>query len=397
MPYSIESSSLLKNSRASPGQGTNRRKYAVYTSVCRFAARHFESIVNPVLCRMRGLRQAASGPRGCGPRSVTAAGGEYTRRAAPMRMSDGVCRAWIVAVLLFVWPASAIPAQGCAQAAEVVEIAAGIYVRPGKHAVVFDGEAVANIGFVIGERCVAVIDTGGSYAEGQALRCAIERATTRPVCFVINTHAHPDHWLGNLAFGRPGVFYIGHTKLARALALRGASYLERAGQQAEAPLGPEHIKLPDLAVDGRLSLDLGDRVLDIVAHPVAHTDNDLSIYDEKTGTLWLSDLVFSEHIPVIDGSLQGWLSVLEALLEQPAQRVVPGHGPVQATWPAAAGDTRRYLSTLRDETRERIAKGDDIQEAQHTVAYGERTRWQLFEDYHRRNIIAAYTELEWED
>jgi quinoprotein relay system zinc metallohydrolase 2 len=244
---------------------------------------------------------------------------------------------------------------------------------------------------------VAVIDTGGSESEGQALRCAIERATTRPVCFVINTHVHPDHWLGNLAFRKPGVFYVGHARLARALALRGAGYLERAAEQAGRPLGPEHLKLPDLAVDGRLSLDLGDRILDIAAHPVAHTDSDLSVYDRSTGTLWLSDLVFMEHIPVVDGSLQGWLDVLEALRQQPAERVVPGHGPVQAAWPAAAADTQRYLLALRDETRARIAKGDDIEEAQHTVGYGERTRWQLFSDYHKRNIIAAYTELEWED
>jgi quinoprotein relay system zinc metallohydrolase 2 len=348
---------------------------------------------------MGGFRQPASGgARDCGhPLPVTDGGHQHSQRAVTLRASEGVPRAWLVAALLFVWPASALPAEACEPGAEVAEIAAGIYVRPGRHAVVFDGEAVANIGFVVGDRCVAVIDTGGSYSEGQALRCAIERATTRPVCFVINTHVHPDHWLGNLAFAKPGVFYVGHTKLPRALALRGTSYLERAGQQAGRPLGPEHIKLPDLAVDGRLSLDLGDRVLEIVAHPVAHTDSDLSVYDEKTGTLWLSDLVFIEHIPVIDGSLLGWLNVLEALLEQPAQRVVPGHGPAQAAWPAAAGDTRRYLSALRDETRERIAKGNDIQEAQHTVAYGERTRWQLFEDYHRRNIIAAYRELEWED
>ena len=41
--------------------------------------------------------------------------------------------------------------------------------------------------------------------------------------------------------------------------------------------------------------------------------------------------------------------------------------------------------------------GDDLAEAQKTVAQGERERWRLFDDYHKRNVIAAYTELEWED
>lgn len=308
-----------------------------------------------------------------------------------------IFRGLLLALLLIVWSESVMPADNCKSAAEVVEIAAGIYVRPGKHSVVFDGEAVANIGFIVGNRCVAVIDTGGSYAEGQALRCAIRSVTTQPVCFVINTHAHPDHLLGNLAFRESGVFYIGHTKLARALALRGTVYLERAAQQAGRPLGPEHVILPDLSVDGQLRLDLGDRVLELVAHSTSHTDNDLSVYDEKTATLWLSDLLFMEHIPVVDGSLNGWLTLLDTLKDKPARRVVPGHGPVQAAWPDAASDTLRYLSALREETRERIKKGDDLREAQKTVAYGERTRWQLFDSYHKRNIIAAYTELEWED
>jgi quinoprotein relay system zinc metallohydrolase 2 len=308
-----------------------------------------------------------------------------------------ISRGLVLALLLIAWSKPGTATENCKHSAEVVEIAAGIYVRPGKQAVVFDNEAVANIGFIVGNRCVAVIDTGGSYAEGEALRCAIENVTPQPVCFVINTHVHPDHILGNLAFREAGVFYIGHAKLARAMALRGSVYLQRAAQQAGQPLGPEHIILPDLSVDGQLRLDLGERVVMIVAHSTAHTDNDLSVYDEKTGTLWLSDLLFMEHIPVVDGSLNGWLTLLETLKDKPAQRVVPGHGPVRAAWPVAAGDTQRYLSTLRDETRERIAGGDDLREAQKTVAYGERTRWQLFDSYHKRNIIAAYTELEWEE
>lgn len=303
----------------------------------------------------------------------------------------------LVVLLFVVWPQAGAAADNCKSRAEVVEIAAGIYVRPGEHAVVFDGEAVANIGFIVGSRCVAVIDTGGSYAEAEALRCAIRNVTTKSVCFVINTHVHPDHVLGNLAFREPGVFYIGHTNLARAVAMRADVYLERAGQQAGPPLGPEHIIFPDLSVDGQLRVDLGERILELVAHSTAHTDNDLSVYDEKTGTLWLSDLLFMDHIPVVDGSLKGWLMLLETLKARPARRVVPGHGPVQAAWPAAANDTVRYLITLLEDTRERISRGDDLRQAQNNVAYGERNRWQLFDSYHKRNVITAYTELEWED
>lgn len=289
------------------------------------------------------------------------------------------------------------PAEDCTPSAHLSEIAAGVYARQGKHAVVFEDVDIANVGFVVGDRCVAVIDTGGSVAEGRALHCAIKHTTPLPVCFVINTHAHPDHTLGNLAFQSDNVVFIGHAKLPRALALLGTIYLQRASAQAGQHLGPEHIVAPDRTVQETTDLDLGDRILRVTAHAPAHTDHDLSVYDEKTGTLWTGDLVFMEHLPVIDGSINGWLEVLGALRRAPATRVVPGHGPVQAHWPVAGDDTVRYLSALREEIRVRIAQGGDLRGAQEHVGYGERSNWVLFDHHHKRNVATAFNELEWED
>ncbi|MGI9301844.1 MAG: quinoprotein relay system zinc metallohydrolase 2, partial [Gammaproteobacteria bacterium] len=246
---------------------------------------------------------------------------------------------------------------------EVEKIAPGVYMRPGKYAVVFEQDDIANIGFVVGEKCVAVIDTGGSEAEGRALKAEIARITQVPICFIIITHAHPDHMLGTLAFKGKGVSVIGHHKLARAQSLTGPTYLERAAQHEQRVLGPHYIIPPDRTVEDELELDLGGRSLKVTAHPTAHTDHDLSVLDTHTGTLWLSDLLFIDYIPVVDGSINGWIAALEALMQQPAERAVPGHGPV-TPWPQAAGDLLRYLETLRADIRELIADGGDISEAQ---------------------------------
>lgn len=288
-------------------------------------------------------------------------------------------------------------AEPCGTSASVSEIAPGVFVRQGHHAIVFEAPEIANVGFVVGERCAAVIDTGGSYAEGEALRCALRRHTALPVCFVINTHIHPDHILGNLAFKSEQTIFVGHSKLPRAMALRGDVYLARAASAHGGSVGAEHIVPPDRTVEKTLNLDLGNRPLQITAHTSAHTDHDLSVLDVKTGTLWLGDLVFLQHIPVLDGSLKGWLEVLARLMDRPALRVVPGHGPVQAEWPVAAHDTVRYLSLLRDQTREWLASGGDLRGAQEQVGYEEAPRWLLFEYHHKRNVTAAVNELEWED
>ena len=130
--------------------------------------------------------------------------------------------------------------------------------------------------------------------------------------------------------------------------------------------------------------------------PTAHTDNDLTVFDAATGTLWLADLLFMERVPVIDGSLLGWLSVLATLRTATAARVVPGHGPVSAAWPEAAIPLERYLTRLRDETRAVLAAGGTLEQAVATVGQAERGEWRLFDFYHPRNVTAAFTELEWE-
>src|SRR3569833_1008097 len=129
--------------------------------------------------------------------------------------------------------------------------------------------------------------------------------------------------------------------------------------------------------------------------PGAHSDCDLTSDDEQSGTLFAGDLVFLTHIPVMDGSLRGWLGQLDRRAALPAQRVVPGHGPV-SPWPAALAGERRYLATLATDTRALIARGRPITEASSGAAASERSKWQLFDDYNARNATAAFSEMEWE-
>lgn len=279
--------------------------------------------------------------------------------------------------------------------AHINEIADGIYVRPGHHGVGFVEHDIANIGFIVGDRCVAVIDTGGSLDEGYALKKAIQKITQTPICYVINTHVHPDHILGNLAFKSDPVKFIGHHQLAKAMALVGDTYIRRAAEY-DSNVTDKIIVPPDITVMDTLSLDLGNRPIVITAHPVAHTDSDLSIYDEKSSILWLSDLLFIEHIPVLDGSLAGWIEQLEKLKTVPAKYVIAGHGPDHSHWPQDADDILRYLKVIQSETREWIANDGDLVDAPDNIGLGERTLWQLFDHYHKRNVITAYTQIEWE-
>lgn len=307
----------------------------------------------------------------------------------------------VVAIALLLGAtASRTGAQPAPSPLPLTEVADGIFVAVGPHELAnpVNADHISNAGFVIGADAVAVIDTGGSYRVGERLLAAIRSKTSLPIRYVIDTHDHPDHLFGNAAFLASGAVIVGHHNLPDALAARAEVYLAatRALIGADAFAGTKAVP-PTLLVQDRMTLDLGGgRRLSLEAWPTAHTDTDLTVMDEKTGTWFLGDLLFSGHVPALDGSLEGWLAAIARLRTRPATRAIPGHGPASLPWPAALEPMTHYLQVLERDTRQLLSEGKTMQEAAAVAARSERGRWDLFDDFNARNAVAAYHELEWE-
>jgi quinoprotein relay system zinc metallohydrolase 2 len=284
------------------------------------------------------------------------------------------------------------------QSFELIEPASGIYVHTGRELSLDDPghDDIANIGFIVGRHCVAVIDTGGSVRTGRALRAAIRRRTTLPICYVINTHVHVDHVLGNAAFRADHPKFVGHAALAAAITRSRAFFVKQYPGDFDPPADENQVIGPDQPVTSELTLDLGDRPLRLRAWPRAHTDCDLTVYDQRTATLWTGDLLFRGRLPALDGSLKGWLAVLDELGSPQASWVVPGHGAVTRSLSEALVPERRYLDALLAEVRSELADGKSMQDAIEHVDYPAKSEWLLFDQVHPRNVARAYQELEWE-
>ena len=285
-----------------------------------------------------------------------------------------------------------------AEPLKVNEVAPGVYVHQGIHEELdagYHGD-ICNIGFVVGNNAVAVIDSGGTLKIGQQLREAIRKVTSLPIKFVINTHVHPDHIFGNAAFKEDQPKYIGHAKLPEAMERRREVYMRNnAAWLGEAFAGSEIVK-PTQTVSDILDIDLGGRHLLLTAWPPAHTQADLSALDSATSTLWAGDLLFIERTPSMDGDTLSWLKLIPKLKAIEAKRVIPGHGPVTENWHEAFDNQEHYFQILLNDLRASIKKGIPMEKAMETAAASEKTRWKLFDTVNRRNVNILYPVLEWE-
>lgn len=327
-----------------------------------------------------------------GVSGIAACSGRVVRLA---RLAVACMLGALAALALVTAPAQAdtVPAP-----AQVEEVAQGVFVHTGAHELFTPDNAgdIANTGFIIGSDAVAVVDTGGSRAVGQALRAAIRERTSLPIKYVINTHMHPDHVFGNAAFAADKPEFIGHHKLATALAARKLQYFQANKPSLGAAFDGVEIIPPARGVKGVETLDLGDRKLRLEAHATAHTDNDLTVFDETTATMFMGDLLFSGHVPVIDGSVTGWMAVMDRLAGENIALVVPGHGPAAMPWPEAVADQKRYLEGLVAQIRDYIKRGIPLSRAAREIGLDEKQAWLLFDDFNARNVAAAFAELEWE-
>jgi len=278
------------------------------------------------------------------------------------------------------------------------DIGDGIYVHHGEHLDIDTGYHgdISNISVVVGSKGVAVIDTGGSLKVGTQLREAISAITDQPITHVINTHVHPDHIFGNAAFINDKPAFVGHANLGNVMQLRADAYKRLNEKYMTKDAEGSDIVLPTVQVEETISVDLGDRTLEVIAYPVAHTNTDVTVIDSKTKTLFTGDLLFTERTPVLEGDIKGLISTLAELKTYDVEQVVPGHGLQTKNWELAIENEERYLKVLLKDIRAGIEEDLGLLKTMDQAAASEKDNWLMFDVANRRNVNTLYPALEWE-
>jgi uncharacterized sulfatase len=297
--------------------------------------------------------------------------------------------------LLLAQPAPA-PAQTAARAFDYRlaphKVADGVYALIGRTEdfSTANGGNVVNTGFIVGSSGVIVIDTGPSKRYGEQLRAAIAGITPLPVVLTINTHHHPDHFLGNQAFPQDTLAALPET--IAGIEGEGGAFNDNMYRLNGDWMRDTEVVVPrQRLAPGRRSV--GGRDIELLALG-GHTAADLVLIDHASGTVFASDLVFHGRAPTTPhADIARWLASLDILGVLPAKHWIPGHGAVGEDTTALA-DTRAYLVWLRELVRSAAESGLDMPEALATPLPPEVRMWALADSEYRRSVVHLFPAAE---
>lgn len=187
-----------------------------------------------------------------------------------------------------------------------------------------------NVGVVVGEDGVLIVDTRASHAQADQLKKELEALTTLPVRWVVNTHWHWDHTFGNSRF--TGAEIWGHERCREVMATRGEEMKSAAKTWLPAELhgliDEVVITPPDKTLSADASVFIG-RAVELSYHGLGHTDSDIIVTVPDAGVSFAGDLIEESAPPFFgDGYPVVWPLTMRLAIEDMGQVVVPGHGDI---------------------------------------------------------------------
>lgn len=335
--------------------------------------------------------------------------------------------------LLILFAAVPLAAFGQAGNFELVKLANGVYLARRTEP---PGLTVnANSVFIINEEDVIVVDATLTPGTAKEALAALRKLTDKPVRYVVNTHWHDDHVMGNVAYrdAFPGADFVAHEKTReylpttglnnRRMAMSPGGYPgfinalkrrleknesvfggpldeeERAALTSDIRIGERYmaenpmatVVLPTVTLRERLTLHRGARVIEILYLGRGHTSGDIVVHLPNEGIVIAGDLVI-HPVPYV-GNPQShpgdWGETLDKLLALGHTMIVPGHGPV------LRDDTyvrlmSRLFASMKQQVAAAVASGKTVEQVRKSVNLDEYRKLFVGDSRVRRDIFDSY-------
>ena len=253
-----------------------------------------------------------------------------------------------------------------------------------------------NLAFVVGEKSVAVIDTGYSEAMAKEMLQHIATITQLPVKYAINSNSQPRRSLGNAVFRAHGATVIAHAKEAQRLADQGGNFargVEQALGLAAGSVKPPAAPTKIIAAD--TDIDLGGVVLKVKPFKTGHTPAPLVAHVPTDNIVYAGDVLYSGRLLAVlpDGNVKSWIQAFDDLRAFGAATFIPGHGKPDKL-KAFEFSTRDYLMLLHTHMSKMLEAGVDLQTAVEKLNQSAYAKLENFEELAGRNANLTYLERE---
>jgi glyoxylase-like metal-dependent hydrolase (beta-lactamase superfamily II) len=295
---------------------------------------------------------------------------------------------------------------------------------------------VSNCVFIVNDEDVVVVDTGGAMSLARQMIADLKKITNKPVTYVVNTHWHDDHILGNAAYkdAYPKAEFVAHTATREYLPTKGVTaresmekgapefskvlqeQVDKKESMAGGEMGDEErtayqsdirlvnrylaevkqtpIVLPTITLDDHLTLYRGNRVIDIRYLGRSHTSGDLVVHLPKEKILITGDMVITP-VPLV-GSDQShvadWSATLDKARALGATTIVPGHGPVLHDDKQLELLSRMFAS-ITTQTKAGVEKGQSLEDIRKTIDLKEFRDSLAGDSPVRRVLFANYVKM----
>jgi glyoxylase-like metal-dependent hydrolase (beta-lactamase superfamily II) len=251
---------------------------------------------------------------------------------------------------------------------------------------------MVNTCFVQTKEGFVVIDSGPTFSYAAQAYEQMQHIAKLPVKYVINTHDHDDHWLGNSFYKSKGALLIGPRTYEQNVVAGMETRMQKT--LGKALYGKTKIVKLDRVVDDNLTLKVSDKVFSINHFiTTAHTQGDLVVYMQKEKVVFVGDLVFSGRLTSLrDGSLMGSLKMLDKIDDLHAEVIIGGHGHDRDS--NATHSLREYLRELKKEVQNALDNDISMEEVTKKVIMPKYKDMKLYDVLHSRNVFVSYQELE---
>jgi cyclase len=281
---------------------------------------------------------------------------------------------------------------------EPVELVGGVY------ALLADQPPANNSGFIVGERAVLVIDACLNGAMARQIQTAIRKVTDKPIAYLVATSNHGDHHFGAYAFP-PETRVIAQRLTAATMRdfdqeRAFMSWMLGSGVEQIADVKP---RPADILFDQRLTVDLGEREVEIYRFGPGESPGDAVVYVRDAELAFTGNLVRAEgSVPcLLESNASDFRQTIRRFRQAlPLRLIIPGHGVLGT--PAALDLYEQYLDQLLERTEGLLRKGGELSAASELAeelwtTFGPMAENEAGEQFarglHRLNAEVTFTQL----